>query len=101
MLPPNQRFKAGESSALQLHNWLILNKEFAPIDRAAKIGFELEQIDCSSVHSLVENYVTSLTERFRLIHCGIGIAQKVFRSFVIRIRQSDSDAHRGECLVAA
>src|SRR5205807_9223704 len=78
MLPTNQSLKPYEHTRVEPDNGLVVDVELASIDRATQIAFELQQMNRASVHILVEDDISGFAQRFRLIHCGVRVAEEIF-----------------------
>ena len=82
MLPADQRLEACQPPGFERHDGLILNEELAAINGAAQVGFQLQHVDGVRVHAFVEDDVARFAEELRLIHGGVGVAQKIFGALV-------------------
>src|SRR5262245_48397336 len=101
MLPADQSFKTNQPAGLQSYDRLIVYEELAPIDGPSKISFELQQVHGASMHPTVEYHVPGFSERLRLVHRRVGVAQKILRELVVWIRQRDANTNRREGLISA
>ncbi len=82
MLPTNQRLKAGQLSAVEGDDGLIVNAQLVAIDRAAQVVLHLQQINRVRVHSFIEYFVTGLPLRFGAVHRSVRITQHVLGMIV-------------------
>ena len=70
---------------------LVENAELAALDRAPKVGFQLQLGAGLSVHGLVEWDVTAAAARLGLIERRVGVAHHVVRAFVTQRTEGASD----------
>src|SRR5581483_1296263 len=96
VLPPDERLKALQPAAVERDNRLVMEDEFAALDRAAQVIFQMQAAHGLRVHGLVENLVAGNAVRLGAVHRRIGVAQEVFRVLVTEraVRNADADGRK-------
>jgi len=67
--------------------------QLVSLDRVAQIVFQFQADRDLLVHHAVEQRISGLAGRLRVIHGGVGIAQHLVGVFVIQRAGGDADAH--------
>ncbi len=100
VLPADERLEAAQAEVFERDDGLVVEHELVAFERAAHVGFELQEVDGARVHRLVEDFVARLAERLGAVHGGVGVAQDVFGALVAGRGGRDAHADGGEDLAA-
>src|SRR3954447_12951971 len=92
MLPANERLQRDDAAGVEIELWLIMQDEFLTLDRVTEMCFELKPVKRGGSHLGVEDRVTRLAPRFRLVHRDVRLAEEIGRADVTWFGESDTDA---------
>src|SRR5882724_3717708 len=95
-LPAHQGLEADDVAFAQGNDRLVVNAKFLSFRRAAKICFQPQAARGGGVHRRIAHFIPPLSEDLSPGHCGIGIAQHVFRCAVTATAKCNADARCGK-----
>ena len=93
VLPAQQRLEAGDGAVLEPHDRLVGERELLALDRAAKVGFELQPVGADRAEGRPERLDAVAAEALGLVHGELGVLDHVLGG---RLRRRPGDeADRG------
>src|SRR5687768_15262431 len=99
MLPSHQRLNPRYPTRVKLHGRLVAEGELTAFHCALQFCQQLEAVEHSGVHFLVEALVAALTAALGRIHRGVGVTEKLAGSLPA-LTAGDADAGSDEQLLA-
>src|SRR6185437_8297250 len=98
MLPADERLELDDAARVEREHWLIIELEYAALDRVAQVGLETEPRVGAVVHLAVEHAVPVRAHRLGARPSDAGLLEQSRRRLELAHTVSDAGARRGEHL---